>query len=78
MNDACCYLGTAPPHELENRTFRSMCEELLLAIKDGVRVFAERPELYYGMLLEGVAHIERTFSWEKAAAEYVRYCVMRQ
>jgi glycogen synthase len=79
MNDACCYIGNAkPPQEPQNRTFRSMCEELLLAIKDGVRIFTERPELYYGMLLEGVAHIERTFSWEKVAAEYVRYCVMER
>jgi glycosyltransferase involved in cell wall biosynthesis len=77
MNDACCYIGAAKPHERENRTFRSMCDELLLAIKDGVRVFNERPEMYYGMLLDGVAHIERTFSWERAAAEYVRFCITR-
>jgi glycogen synthase len=59
-------------------TFRSMCDELLLAIKDGVRVYTERPELYYSMLIEGVSYIERTFSWERAAAEYVRYCMGRR
>ena len=42
-----------------------------------VRVYAERPELYYSMLIEGVSYIERTFSWERAAAGYVRYCMGR-
>jgi glycosyltransferase involved in cell wall biosynthesis len=74
MNDAAGHIGQFGQHECENATFRSMCDELLLAIKDAVRIFTGSPELYFSMLLEGVSHIERTFSWERTAAEYARYC----
>jgi len=50
----------------------SMVEELGLALGDGVRLLTEQPDLYYRMLVEGVGYIERTFSWERAAADYVR------
>ena len=77
MNDACVHIGTPRNHENDNATFRSMCDELLLAMKDAVRIFTDSPELYFSMLLEGVAHIERTFSWERTAAEYGRYFTLQ-
>jgi hypothetical protein len=51
-----------------------MARELGLAIEDGVRIWREKPDLYWSMLVEGVDHIRRTFSWERAAHEYVRTC----
>jgi len=77
MNDAYGQIGTSRHHENDNATFRSMRDELLLAIKDAVRIFTDSPELYFSMLLEGVAHIERTFSWERTAAEYGRYFTLQ-
>jgi hypothetical protein len=53
--------------------FQAMVQELRLAIADGIRVYGTEPELYYRMLAEGVAHIQRTFSWHRAAQEYGRY-----
>ncbi|HJW90569.1 MAG TPA: glycogen/starch synthase [Anaerolineales bacterium] len=52
---------------------KAMVKELQLAILDGVYLFQERPELYYQMLIEGVAYIQRTFSWERSAQAYARY-----
>jgi glycogen synthase len=74
MDEAWGHIGIPTQHGGENAVFRSMCDELLLAMKDAVRIFTESPELYFGMLLEGVSHIERTFSWDRSAAEYARYC----
>lgn len=76
INDACGPIGRVRDQEHDNATFRSMCDELLLAIKDAVRIFSDAPELYFSMLLEGVAHIERTFSWERTAAEYARHFII--
>lgn len=50
--------------------FNAITDELLHSIKDGVRVYNERRELYYKMLAEGVAYIQRHFSWRQAAEEY--------
>jgi len=54
--------------------FRSMAFELKLAIEDGVRI-TKQPGLYYQMLTQGIAHIQQTFSWERAANEYLRHMV---
>jgi glycogen synthase len=65
------------PTRVEQRqqypVFRAMVDELRLAIEDGIRVYTQEPGLYYRMLSEGVAHIQRTFSWHRAAQEYVRH-----
>ncbi len=53
--------------------FRTMANELRLSIIDGVRVYQEKPALYYRMLVEGIAYIQRSFSWDRAAQECVRY-----
>jgi glycogen synthase len=55
------------------RVFQAMADELRIGIEDGLRVYIEEPELYYQMLATGIAHIQRTFSWHRAAQEYVRY-----
>lgn len=52
--------------------FQAMADELRLAFIDGVRIYRGQPELYYRMLVEGIAYIQQSFSWERAAQEYVR------
>jgi glycogen synthase len=52
--------------------FQAMANELRVAIEDGIRIYAQHPSLYYRMLAEGVAHIQRTFSWYRAGQEYAR------
>jgi glycosyltransferase involved in cell wall biosynthesis len=68
--------GEGHPDRVSERSayplYRSMVEELGLALADGSRLVREQPELYHRMLVEGVGYIERTFSWERAAADYVR------
>ncbi len=54
------------------RLFRAMAEELRIAFLDGIRLFAQTPGLYCAMLAEGIQHIRRSFSWERAAREYLR------
>ncbi len=53
--------------------FRLMAQELSLGIEDGVKIYHERPNLYYRMLIEGIDFIRNSFSWEKAAHEYYRH-----
>lgn len=67
--------GGAPSRVEERRhygVFQEMANELRIAIEDGIRVYTQEPELYYRMLAEGIPHIQRTFSWQRAGAEYVR------
>lgn len=52
--------------------FREMADELRVAIEDGMQVYRQHPALYYRMLSEGIAHIQRTFSWHRAGQEYAR------
>ncbi|MEW6614541.1 MAG: glycogen/starch synthase [Thermodesulfobacteriota bacterium] len=56
--------------------FRSIAHELMLSIIDAVRVYRDTPELYYRMLAEGINHIRRSFSWERAAREYIRHIII--
>jgi glycogen synthase len=60
-----------------NPLFAAMARELGLAIADGVRLWRESRDQYWRMLIEGVDYIQRTFSWERAAQEYVRTCGLR-
>lgn len=53
--------------------FRAMVRELHAAMRDGVELVTGRPSLYSRMVAEGIDYIERTFSWERAAQEYVRH-----
>jgi glycosyltransferase involved in cell wall biosynthesis len=64
------------PSRVEQRrsfaVFQEIVRELRVAIEDGLRIYRREPELYYRMLAEGVAHIQRTFSWQRAGQEYAR------
>lgn len=53
--------------------FNSMAQELQVAIHDGVRVATQQPEIYDRLLLAGIAHVQHSFSWERAAQDYLRY-----
>jgi glycosyltransferase involved in cell wall biosynthesis len=67
--------GGSPSRVSQRRSFavfREMAAELRIAIEDGIRVYRREPELYNRMLAEGVAHIQRTFSWQRAGQEYAR------
>jgi glycogen synthase len=77
INDARYDAAGGSPDRVEERrqyrVFRAMAEELRVAVGDGVRIYREEPELYDRMLLGGIAHVRRTFSWARAAQEYVRH-----
>jgi glycogen synthase len=51
--------------------FGSMADGLLLSIKDGARIYQEERDLYYKMLMQGIDHIQRSFSWEQATSKYL-------
>jgi len=53
--------------------FHAMANELTIAIEDGIRLYTQHPALYYRMLANGIAYIQQTFSWNRAAREYLRY-----
>jgi glycosyltransferase involved in cell wall biosynthesis len=67
--------GGSPSRLKQRRSFavfQELAHELRIAVEDGIRVYRREPELYYRMLAEGVAHIQRTFSWQRAGQEYAR------
>lgn len=76
INDAQYNKKGKAPSRVEQRrnytVFREMASELRIAIEDGIRIYSQEPELYHRMLAEGIAHIQRTFSWQRAGQEYVR------
>ncbi len=73
---AAAYSLAGSPDRVEERNrypvFREMTAELLTALKEAVRLYRERPERYYRMILAGIAHLEDNFSWQKAARETLR------
>lgn len=52
--------------------FRAMARELRLAIEDATRLFRGQRRLYDRMLVNGILHVQQSFSWDRAAEEYVR------
>ena len=50
----------------------AMARALAVALDDAVGVYRNQPTLYYEMVREGLAHVERTFSWERSSREYLR------
>jgi glycogen synthase len=52
--------------------FRSMARELRLALEDAARLHRGQRHLYDRMLVRGILHVQQSFSWERAAEEYVR------
>lgn len=61
--------------------FRDMVAALESAFHDALAVYHKPPskpsgkQEYYAMLLEGIGHLQRGFSWEWSAAEYNSYLV---
>lgn len=55
--------------------FQSMAGELRQALDDAARVAAEDQPLYFRLLVAGINHIRRNFSWDRAANEYLRHIV---
>ena len=76
INDAQYDRTGRSPSRVEQRrryaVFQEVVRELRIAVEDGIRVYRREPELYYRMLAGGVAHIQRTFSWQRAGQEYAR------
>lgn len=52
--------------------FESMVSELTSALEDAVTLAGE-PAEYARRLLSGIRHIEQSFSWDRAAQQYLRY-----
>lgn len=67
--------GGEHPDRIEQRMlcklFQSMVDALESAINDAIDIYRNQPETYYNMLINGIDHIQRNFSWEKAAKEYI-------
>jgi glycogen synthase len=57
--------------------FRAMSDELRYSLNDAVRLFTQNPNLYYRMVTDGIDYIQRAFSWERAAGEYLRNALAR-
>jgi glycogen synthase len=76
INDAQYDKTGASPTRVQQRrsyaVFQEMARELQIAIEGGIRIYRQEPELYFRMLAEGIAHIQRTFSWQRAGQEYAR------
>jgi glycogen synthase len=76
INEAKYEVGGKHPNRVEERCgyqlFRAMVKELRLAIADGVRLYENRPDRYFAMIAAGYSYILDSFSWQRAANEYVR------
>ncbi len=62
------------------RLFTDMADALEQSLEEAIELYTQPPDLngmqpYYAMLLEGIDHIQRGFSWECSAAEYNSYLV---
>jgi glycogen synthase len=76
------YLGTPSRNRLEERSnlplFTAMADALRQAIEDALAVYHQPADddgqhVYFSLLLQGIGHLQRSFSWELAAAEYNSY-----
>ncbi|MBI4701923.1 MAG: glycogen/starch synthase [Deltaproteobacteria bacterium] len=76
INAARYSVGGSPNRVNERQAFalyRHMVAELERALRDGLEVLHDEPDLYGAMAVAGVAHIRQSFSWSRAAAAYVRF-----
>ncbi len=60
------------------RLFTEMARALERALIDAVEIYhrpadARGVTSYFAMLVEGIAHIQKSFSWERTAEGYIRY-----
>lgn len=60
---------------LQFSLYKSMAAELHQALVDAAGVAREQPPLYYSLLTAGISHIQKNFSWNRAALDYVRHAV---
>jgi len=78
INAAAYALDGRGPNRVEQRCglplFAAMVDQLEQALVDAVGVFQDRA-LYVGLLAAGIEHIQRTFSWDRAASDYLRHVV---
>jgi glycogen synthase len=81
LNDA-KYLQSTSRNRLEERKnlglFKGMAVALKQAIEDALIVYHQPPgekgqQPYFSLLTNGIAHLQRGFSWDLAAAEYNSY-----
>ena len=52
--------------------YHAMAQATRAAIGDAARLWHSDPALYYQMLVGGIEHIRHSFSWERAAREYLQ------
>lgn len=76
LNAAEYELGAGANNRLVERwkyaLFREMTGALLQALRDGMKICTERPDLYFEMLVAGITYIEASFSWTRAAQQYMK------
>jgi glycogen synthase len=82
INDA-GYLLHMPRNRVDERRkyqlFNNMARSLEQAIEDAIRLYympydrSSESQPYYQMIVSGIRHIQRCFSWEWSAAEYRSY-----
>jgi glycogen synthase len=90
INRAAYKLGRESPNRLQERRgiagdldlpgyqlFRAVSDELRHSLNDAVRLFTQNSDLYYRMVTDGIDYVQRTFSWERAAGEYLRNALAR-
>ncbi|MCK7503279.1 MAG: hypothetical protein MZV70_03660 [Desulfobacterales bacterium] len=69
---------TGSPNAEGYRLFAEMAAALERALADAIAIYhrpadASGGQPYFALLVEGIAHIQRSFSWERTAAEYNRH-----
>jgi len=50
-----------------------MAQELHRTLVDAAGIARDQPALYYRLLASGIGHIQKNFSWNRAALEYLRH-----
>jgi len=77
INEGAYNLQGGHPNRVTQRRqfplFEAMAHALGRALDDASRLYQHERKLYYQMLLAGIDHIQTTFSWERAAQEYLTF-----
>jgi glycogen synthase len=82
INTAAYLLDTSQSRVDERKEytlFKNMAAKLEQAVDDAIRIYHSPPDAsngiqpYYQMIVSGIRHIQRCFSWERSAAEYRSY-----
>jgi glycogen synthase len=51
--------------------FRAMGRALCLGMQESLHLWRDKPEFYTRMVLAGLTHVQRMFSWERTAHDYL-------